>query len=259
MSEKVKRYSIVEYCGIVPNQEFENEEKYLRFLAAIKKINASSEDYFFGNVSSRKKKNGSYVASYHSYKRLTPKSFLKDLNEFTVQYTKKELKTLFEERLSTENSKIYIIYFQTTDEDKENNIQMGIKALPIFYKEDQKYLTDEYISKRLRTIAHNKDCAFIDKMCNAFLKIKKVQKNIKEVREAKIEVMYNMSTPGVLANRLEYFYAVLVGRIFETKEIKDYRKFVDVANLLRNKDGTKKVHSINNNIVFPEEQRLILK
>ena len=165
MKKEQKRYFLIEYCGF-KEVTYDTKEELDKALDDIRKYNnRKTSKYIVGNMTCNKM-NYKYVLTAHLYRRLREKSTISDLDEFTSKYDEKGLIKVLYPRLLTanpDNNKphvsyypdINIAYFEDKDQDKKtknDNVIRRIKYIPVLYKDDTKFLSEEYIRKCI--VAH---------------------------------------------------------------------------------------------------------
>lgn len=188
--EEKKRYFLCEYCGLAPEKTprvFYTEEGFKSFLKEVKRSNellkkkTDSNEHlkncginqlFFGNVT-YVKEDGKYIVSLHMYNRLTPQMTISEIDALTSNKTEDEIIERFRPYLRTKKPnkpEINIMYFEekNKEERKENTSVVRIKYTPVLFKEDNRYMTREYIEECVKNMAHLHDYTFFNKMANEF-------------------------------------------------------------------------------------------
>lgn len=215
MKKETKRYSLLEYLGKT-KRVVSTEKEYDEFVDFVKRWNKRvTSSMYFGNISKENVGNNIEL-TVHIYKRLTPPSTISDLTNEHINYnSRKELLEFYRTKTEYYNPDVYIGYFETKnatgnkEEDKKRR-DVRIKALPIIYEPDKKYLEDSYIKKCLITHANNSDVGFFMDMCNEFCEHRVLGDRIDEMRSCINKVRYEGLDPFMLSVRaMEIYYALI--------------------------------------------------
>ena len=107
------------------------------------------------------------------YNRLTPKMTISEIDALTSNKTEDEIIEQFRRYLRTTKPNkpdINIMYFEekNKEEKKEKTPVIRIKYIPVLFKEDNRYMTREYIEESVKNMAHLHDYTFFQKMANEF-------------------------------------------------------------------------------------------
>ena len=157
MKKEKKRYYLIEYCG-VRRHEYDTEEELNDALERLRKYNnRKTSKYIVGNMKYNKTEDH-YVLYANIYHKLTQKSTISDLDNFTSQFNEKELISVLYDKLISANPNnnkarscqypdINIAYFEDKNKEERGNLIRRIKYAPVLYSEDTKYMDMQYISK----------------------------------------------------------------------------------------------------------------
>jgi len=154
MGKELKRYYLTSYRGTRETTVQTNSE-YDEIISKINKYNNRTKSKFiFGNVTREITKDGIHIVA-HLYTKLSKRSTISDLLNYTSQFSKEELAdSVFEETGMLEGyiPDINIAYLENKDKGSKERIHYDrrIKYLPVLYKEDRKFLSKEYIYKCLK-------------------------------------------------------------------------------------------------------------
>lgn len=196
MKKEQIRYYLVEYCGILKYEYNTLEDLKLAFDRIRRYNDREKEPFIIGNMT-YKVEDGMYVLYAHMYNKLKEKSTISELDDYTSQYTEKELiKELYDKfRLAdpdkTTNKKCYypdinIAYFADNSIKKNSDIIKRIKYIPVLYKDDRKYLNLEdpkYIEKCLEYYAINGNFEFFEELSKEYIYNKSVSDKLIELND----------------------------------------------------------------------------
>lgn len=172
MKKETKRYMVVEYCD-TKKRVYDSKEELDAVLENIRKYNRRvTTKYICGNISVEEI-GGKYYVNIHLYHKLTGKSTISEIDGFTSKFNKDELEMLFAPQLKTNEGyepDINIAYFETENEDEENEkpLLYGVRYIPVLYKDDCKYLDDNFIKKCLMYHSNRSDVGFFKDLANEF-------------------------------------------------------------------------------------------
>lgn len=172
MKKEMKRYYLVEYFG---NREttLPSIEDVKSTINEIRKYNnRKTSKFLFGNVEVDKVENG-YHLQAHIYRKFSEKSTISDIDNFTSNFSEKELMELYKDVAKMKDGclpDINIAYLETRDKDEKGKVkyERGIRYLPVLYKEDLKYMDPSYIRECLYFHCSIKDFDFFRDLANSF-------------------------------------------------------------------------------------------
>ena len=172
MKKEMKRYYLVEYFGtretILPSMDEVRDT-----INEIRKYNnRKSSKFLFGNVSIDSTEEG-YHLTAHIYRKFSEKSKISEIDDFTSNYTEKELMDVYMPIAKMSNDAlpdINIAYLETRDKDEYGSVryERGIRYLPVLYKDDLKYMDPKYIRQCLSYHCSVKDFDFFRDLANEF-------------------------------------------------------------------------------------------
>jgi len=172
MKKETKRYMLVEYAG-TKERVYETKEELDKVLDDIRKYNnRKTAKYICGNISVNEI-DGKYHVNIHLYNKLSNKNTISDIDNFTQRFNKNELASYFapqSKMLDGYESDINVAYFETKDANisEEEPLLIGVKYIPVLYKDDLKYMDETYMKKCLSYHANSSDTGFFRELANEF-------------------------------------------------------------------------------------------
>lgn len=152
MKKELNRYYLTCYHG-TRETYVDTYQEYEELLKSVDKYNNKNNPYLYGNITIEKCGNR-YKVIAHVYDKLTQKSKLSDLLNYTSQFTKEELIMLLQSDTGTKEGYIpdFNIAYKNNvtnkyEDEDGTHYERKIKYLPVLYKDDKKYLSKEYIKK----------------------------------------------------------------------------------------------------------------
>ena len=215
MKKETKRYSLIEYCG-TKERVYDTEEEYAELLKIIEKSNRrKSSKYFFGNVTRSTNQEGKIVAVIHLYNRLTLPQTITDLDDITVKLSPSELLLKYKSSLKTREGfvpDINISYFENKNAGEKEDIHYDrrVKYIPVLYKEDEKYLTEQFIKYCLDFHAKNRDLGFFKDLANEFCVYHVVAEQVEAIWSSADKVKYQGEDPFSLYRAAYNLYKALI-------------------------------------------------
>jgi len=172
MKSEKKRYFLVEYNGIKKSKDFDTLEEVNDLIKKTKNYNNRKySNYIIGNVNVVFE-NNKYHLEAHIYKKYTNRMTISDLDNLTSKMDEKELVNYFSSESNTKDGyrpDINIAYFETKNKDNDEPIyKIGVKYIPVLYKDDLTYLDDVYIKRCLYFHASIKDYDFFKDFAKEF-------------------------------------------------------------------------------------------
>lgn len=188
MKQEQKRYSLVEYLGLV-EKVVDSEKEYNEILEKINRYNRkSSSNRFFGNVS-KFPYNQKLLVRVHIYNRLTPKMTISEIDNLTSSFNERELIEYFKNKIKSNKNYIpdlNIAYF----EDKDYNIKTfydfdrRILYLPIIYRDSKCYTELTNIKRMLLNFSENREFDFFDKLLERYSSYISVSCELESLKES---------------------------------------------------------------------------
>lgn len=217
--KETKRYSIVEYLGVI-RREYNTLDEYRKTLDIIEKNNRKkTTKYYFGNITCEKDSNGKYIVLVYMYNRLTPKMTISEIDNFTESFDEEGLIEYFKNQTKTNEGykpDINICYFENKNsvDEKPGDIhyERRIKYIPILYQEDKKYLDKNFIKNCLISHAKSLDYDFFKSLANEFCLYRVVIENIEDLFEIVDKCRFQGYDPMYMA---EYAYRLFNNLIVE--------------------------------------------
>ncbi len=154
MKKEKKRYYLISYCG-TREKVVQTKQEYEETLKEVNNYNRRSKSqYLVGNITKASMPDGIHIIG-HAYKKLTGPSTISELLEYTTRFTKEELANTLESETGIKEGyipDINIAYLENKDRGAKEDIHYDrrIKYLPVFYKDDRKYLSKEYVLRCLK-------------------------------------------------------------------------------------------------------------
>ncbi|NLC48598.1 MAG: hypothetical protein GX758_04490 [Tenericutes bacterium] len=215
MKKETKRYSLVEYCG-TRERVYSSEEEYAELLKIIEKSNRrKTSKYYFRNITRNVNTEGMIVATIHLYNRLTMPLTITELDNMTSQLSEQELFLKYKDKLRTRESHtpdINISYFENKNKDEKDAVHYDrrIKYIPVLYKEDEKYLSEQYIKYCLDFHSKKEDINFFKSLANEFSPYHVVGEQVEEIFNSADKVKYQGRDPFYLYKAAYDLYGALI-------------------------------------------------
>ena len=172
MKNEKKRYFLVEYYGNKRSITVDTLEEAKNLIKKVKNYNNRKySNFLMGNITI-KEENGKYHLESHLYKKYTDRMTISELDNFTSKMNESELAKVYEDTSKMVDGvrpDINIAYLETKNKDKdEPKYLVGIKYIPVLYKEDLKYIDYNYILSCLYFHASIKDYDFFKSLALEF-------------------------------------------------------------------------------------------
>ena len=165
MKEEDRRYFLVEYYAIGRRIEVDTLDKVKEVLKETRNYNNRKYSKFlYGNVLISIS-NNKYIITSHLYRKYTDRMRISDIDNFTSKYDEDEIAMIFKSKSKMKDGlapDINIAYFETSNYPNKDGIkyEIGVKYIPVLYKEDLKYMDINYIKNCLYFHAQIKDYDF---------------------------------------------------------------------------------------------------
>ena len=228
MKKETKRYMLIEFAGI-EERVLNSKEEYDHLIATINKHNnRKNKTYVFGNVSCEKK-DGKYYVRVRKYHKLTEKMGISELDNMTSNMSFEELVMTYRDQLFTKVSEgfvpdLHIAYLEDKNakEKTSEDVDRGIKYLPILFQEDIMYLNKKYIFKCLAYYVRTRNYGFFLDLANEFDAYHDVSEQIEALRVAVNKVRYEGYDETLLYRAAKYLYEdLIVERDKTTRVVRD--------------------------------------
>lgn len=228
MKKETKRYMLIEFAGC-EERVLNSKEEYQELLNTINKHNnRKNKTYIFGNVSCTKK-DGKYYVIVRKYHKLTDKMGITELDDMTSKMNFEELVMTYSEQLFTKISEgytpdIHIAYLEDKNSKEKTleDVDRGIKYIPVLYKDDVCLLSKDYISKCLAYYVRTRNYGFFLDLANEFDAFHDVSEEIENLRVAVNKVRYEGYDEVLLFRAAKCLYdALVVERDKTTRVVRD--------------------------------------
>ena len=237
MKKEQKRYMLVEYVGF--EERFLNsKEEYTELLNFINKHNnRKNKKIVFGNVSCNMLSDGRLHVLVHKYHKLTDKMCISDLDSMTSNLNEEELISLFKNQLFTKINEgfipdINIAYFEdkNANDKTSEDLDRGIKYIPVLYRDDVKFLDRDYISKCLSYYSNMRKYGFFLDLCDEFETSKNVSYEIGLLREWINRAKYENGFDTYIYQGARALYdAIIYERERSTRVIRDENGNIQIS------------------------------
>lgn len=172
MAKETKRYMLVEYAGTRQTVCKTQEEVDAKLEEVRRYNNRKTAKFIFGNIKVQEVPEGFQMTS-HFYTKYTNRETITDIDKLTSQLTEKELIAIFADKSRMMDGyapDVNIAYFETKNEaeNKDDPTYVGVKYIPVMYKDDVKYMDENYIRKCLTYHARRGDTGFFKELANEF-------------------------------------------------------------------------------------------
>ncbi len=187
MKKELKRYTLCEYVGS-QTRYFNNYQDYVKLLALLDGLNKKGKNqFYFGNISCELV-NGLYEVTVHIYNRLTPKMTISDIDALTCDKTEEEVAESYSGLIRTVKPfkpDLNIMYFEekNSNERDEKTVVKRIKYTPVLYKQDNRFLDQNFICDCIRHMAYKNDINFFKEMLNEFCVHHIISENVEKIRK----------------------------------------------------------------------------
>ena len=209
MKKEQNRYYLVEYATKLTKVYNTREELDIAIDNIRKYNNRKNEEFIVGNMTATLKDN-KYYLDFHLYIKLMPKTTISQIDNFTSNYSEKELIVELKDKIKSiykENTKnntpyypdINIAYFEEKNIENNNDYTFRrIKYIPVLYKDDLQYLDTKFISNCINYHAMKKDYKYFEGLIEELKYSHSVSKYLEELEETLREVKYNNLACGNL-------------------------------------------------------------
>ena len=174
MKKEQKRYFLVEYYGTTTCL-VNNMQEVKHVLNVVHNYNRrKSSEFLYGNITIEII-NNKYLFVAHKYTKYTDRMTIRDIDKLTSDKTETDLAFKFKNKSKMNynyDPDINIAYFESKStkdlEPGEIPIHIGIKYLPVLYKNDTQYMDKSYIKKCLMFHCQTKDFKFFRDLAEEF-------------------------------------------------------------------------------------------
>ena len=188
MKNEQRRYFLVEFYGKKRTCILNSVEEVDYIINEVRKYNnRKSSKFLYGNITVEKINDKFKVESF-LYRKYTNRMTISEIDSITNNLNEKDLTLMFKDRSKTKKNyepDINIAYFETKNkkaiEEDEPPFFVGVKYIPVLYKEDCKYLDKAYIKRCLFFHAEIKDYEFFRDLANEFSAYHFVSDEIREL------------------------------------------------------------------------------
>ena len=228
MKKETKRYMLIEFAGC-EERVLNSKEEYDNLINTINKHNSKkNKTYIFGNVSCTKK-DGKYFVVIRKYHKLTEKMGITELDNMTSNMTFDELVMTYSDKLFTKIHEgyvpdIHIAYLEDKNaKDKTSeDVDRGIKYLPILFRDDVMLLNKQYVYKCLAYYVRTRNYGFFLDLATEFEAFHDVSEQIENLRVAVNKVRYEGYDETMLYRAAKYLYDdLIVERDKTTRVVRD--------------------------------------
>lgn len=228
MKKETKRYMLIEFAGC-EERVLNSREEYDNLINTINKHNnRKNKTYIFGNVSCTKK-DGKYFVVIRKYHKLTEKMGITELDNMTSNMTFDELVMTYSDILFTKIHEgyvpdIHIAYLEDKNaKDKTSeDVDRGIKYLPILFRDDVMLLNKQYVYKCLAYYVRTRNYGFFLDLATEFEAFHDVSEQIENLRVAVNKVRYEGYDETMLYRAAKYLYDdLIVERDKTTRVVRD--------------------------------------
>ena len=228
MKKETKRYMLIEFAGC-EERVLNSKEEYDNLINTINKHNSKkNKTYIFGNVSCTKK-DGKYFVVIRKYHKLTEKMGITELDNMTSNMTFDELVMTYSDILFTKIHEgyvpdIHIAYLEDKNaKDKTSeDVDRGIKYLPILFRDDVMLLNKQYVYKCLAYYVRTRNYGFFLDLATEFEAFHDVSEQIENLRVAVNKVRYEGYDETMLYRAAKYLYDdLIVERDKTTRVVRD--------------------------------------
>ena len=228
MKKEMKRYMLTEFAGC-EERVLNSKEEYDELLNVINKHNnRKNKKFIFGNVSCVKR-DGKYYVTVRKYHKLTDKMGISELDNMTSNMTFDELVMTYRDQLFTKIDEgyvpdIHIAYLEDKNakEKTTEDVDRGIKYIPVLYKNDIMFLNKDYIFRCLAYYVRTRNYGFFLDLATEFEAHHDVSEQIEAIRVAVNKVRYEGADEIMLYRAAKYLYEdLIVERDKTTRVVRD--------------------------------------